>query len=173
MLRGFVRVAAVTGMLAVFAGCVNVDTRIPDVQINTGSVGEGGGPRERRTPYARDLEKVLDQERTVQKDLKDRDWEELDDDSADWSKYVRKLMGQANTCGNPAKMREYCTSLLREIEGLQRAAAAKDGKAAGAALTRMRPILDRMSAEFPLVEPAAPPGGTGAAKSGKSSAAAP
>jgi len=139
--------------LAGGAGCFKADVRVPDVQINTPSEYGGSSPRERRTPYARELEKVIRQQSNGAKNLQKRDWEELSDALGDWTKSTRKLMGQANTSANPARMKEYCTQLLGEIQILQGAAQARDAKAAQAALDRTGPWLNRLSSEFPLKEP--------------------
>lgn len=146
--------------------CVNVDTRIPDVQINTPSGYGGGAASDRRTPYAKDLERVIEQQRSVQKSLSKRDWEDVDDDLASWAKDTRRLMGRADSTKNPAKMKECCQGLLAEIEAAQAAARSRDEKAVKAAVGRTDGWLNRLSADFPLTEPV--PGDAGAAGNSRS-----
>jgi hypothetical protein len=144
--------ALAAGILAGGAGCFNADVRVPDVQVNTSDYG-GRSSNERRMPYARELEKVLDQQKAVDKKLKKRDWADLNDELVDWIKYARKLTGKADTSKNPARMRDYCSQLIKEIEAMQKAGRAHDATGAQAAFSRTDPWLNRLSSEFPLAEP--------------------
>lgn len=153
MSRTVASYALTAGLFLALGGCLNVDTRIPDVQINTPSGYSGGSSNERRTPYGKELEKVLGQEKDVAKELKKRNWDDLADELNDWVNYTRKLMGKADTSRNPARMKDYCKQLLAEMETMQRAGRAHDAKAVQAGLDRVNPWLNRLSAEFPLAEP--------------------
>ncbi len=157
----------VIGLFAMLAagagGCFKADVRVPDVSINAPSdSGTSPSSGARRTPYAKELEKVLDKHKDVQKNLGKRDWEEVQDDAADWASRVRKLMGKSGTSANAGRMNELCSELLKEIDGLGKAAAARDAQAATGALARTEPVLNRLSSEFPLSEAVAPPPGPGA-----------
>jgi hypothetical protein len=146
-------VVAAGVVLGAVAGCFNANVRVPDVQVNVPSEYGGGSSNERRMPYAKELEKVIGQQKSVEKELKARDWEDLSDEVSDWVNYTRKLMGKADTSRNPAKMKEYCAQLLKDMEAMQRTARAHDAKGSQAALERIDPWLNRLSAEFPLSEP--------------------
>jgi hypothetical protein len=147
---------AVVVILAAYVGtgCVNVDTRVPDINIGSPNANGGHSPAtDRQTPYARDLEKVLKRQTEVQKNLNKRDWEEVEDHLGDWTNDVRKLNGKADTAKDPARMRECCAGLLREIDAMHKATAARDAAAVSKALERANPWLDRLSNENPLREP--------------------
>lgn len=154
-------VLAVGIVLGGSAGCFNANVRVPDVQINTSDYGAGSS-NERRTPYAKELEKVLNQQKGVEKSLKKRDWEDVLSDVSDWTTYTRKLMGKADTSKNPARMKECCRGLLSEMDTMQKAARAHDAKGTQAGIDRAQSWLNRLSAEFPLSEPVPAAEGSGA-----------
>ena len=116
----------VAGLLGMGTGCLNV--RAPDVQVYAPSGGERpeASPTERYTAYGRELDKVLAQQSKVESELKKPDWEELSEELGDWAKHVRRLNGRAGSSKNPARMREYCGALLREIDAMRKAARARD-----------------------------------------------
>jgi hypothetical protein len=137
-------------------GCINVNARVPDV-----SVYADNGPADestRWTPYGRELQHVLDRQSKVEKKLAKRDWEDVQDDVADWDRDTRRLMAKASTCDRPEAMRQYTRALLSAIDEMKRAARARDPRGVQAGLDRAIPWLNRLGAEFPTVEPAEPSG---------------
>ena len=146
--------AVIVSALFLGVACVKVDTRIPDINIGSPYADGGhGSATDRPTPYGRDLEKVLERQTEVRKNLAKRDWEEVADHLNGWTRDVRRLNGRADTSKNPSRMRECCSGLLREIDAMHKAAAARDAAGLSAALERANPWLDRLSDEFPVREP--------------------
>lgn len=146
-------------VVALASGCVNVNTRIPDVQIGSGGASATSG--ERRTPYAKELERVLKQPTEVEKELAKRKWEGVEEKLADWTESVRRLNSKSNTSHDPRRMRDYCGQLLRVIDNARAAAQRQDVNGVRRGLDQAGPWLNRLSAEFPTVEGEVPPAGGG------------
>lgn len=170
---------AVLSVLLSGLGCVNVNTRIPDVNIERGGSSDGGSvsTSDPKTPYAKELDKVLQRQGDVEKELAKRKWEGVDEKLGDWSKDTRKLMGKANTSRNPARMREYCERLMSSIQSMQDASARRDFNGVRKGMDAANPWLNKLSAEFPMTESAAaappPPSSTARPAPAKSTPAVP
>ncbi len=142
-------------LLGACAGCINVDTRPPDVRIDSGPSAPptADSPPVRSKPYASALDRVLRQQTAVEKELRKRDWKELREKLDDWQKQVRKLNGMADTSDHPARLRELCEQLLARVDAMRRATRSQDAAGVQKSLDEAEPILNRMSSEFPLTEP--------------------
>jgi hypothetical protein len=145
-----VAVAACVGCLHVKTESVDVEFKSPVPPINTG----GSSATDPRTPYADALERVLQQQDKVTKELHRRDWGELVDEAGDWVEYVRVLAGYAGTSHDPARFRQYCDELLVATQEVRRAAAAHDAARCQQAIAACDPVLDRLSTTFPTTRSA-------------------
>lgn len=105
----------------------------------------------REPAYAPALRKVIGQQEKVAKELQRRDWEELVDESNDWVKYSRALIGYADTSHNPPQFRRRADALLAATEAVRRAAARHDARACQRALDACNVPLDQLCREFPMV----------------------
>lgn len=142
------------------AGCLIIDARVPDVRVEASlpppdPAIECGAPV-RYKPYGAALDRVVRQETVIQKELRKRDWDELGDELAEWQQYVRRLVGVADTSHDPARMRECCEALLEHIDAMRHGAVRMHAGAVRQALGEAAPVMNQMSTEFPLTEPAAP-----------------
>lgn len=137
------------------AGCLNVN--VPDVSVQSSpsayEPGTAPAPTQRRTPYGAELDRVIKQQSTVDKEFRQRDWKELDDELNDWVRDVRRLLGRAESSPNPTRMKEICAALLREMQSMQHAVSSRDAGAVRRSLDATNPWLDRLAAEFPTTEP--------------------
>jgi len=156
MIQLVMRVLVACPVIAL-AGCVVVNPS--NVSVSGFNSARGDSPPE--APYASSLQKVIRQQQKVAAAVAERDWNEVTDKTTDWMQYARTLLGYANTSHDPARFRAYCNDLLKAIEAIHGAAARQDARSCQQALRSCDPILDRFSADFPLVmpagQPAAPP----------------
>lgn len=155
-----VAVSVLSAAVALSVGCfsLKVNAEVPE-HISTGPRSQhraGPDANTRWTPYAAELDDVLRQQKTVERELSRRDWEELADEIGDWRKQVHRLNGVADTTRDPDRMRHHCGNLLNDIGDMVRASRNRDAKAVGQALDKAAPTLDALSREFPLTEPIPP-----------------
>ena len=159
-IRRRVTTALAAAILLTTAGCLNVNVDTGDIPpIPDRVVGSTAPPATgyRYTPYGLELRSVLSQQASVEKELAKRDWNELADELGDWQRDVRRLLGRADATHNPALLRQTCDALLRHISDMQRGQRRRDAKQVERGLDAVAPLLDRLSAEFPVTEPI-PPG---------------
>jgi hypothetical protein len=137
----------------VLAGCVVVNPS--NVSVSGFNSARGDSPP--AAPYASSLQKVIREQQKVAAAVSESDWEKVADKTNDWMQYTRTLLGYANTSHDPVRFRAYCNDLLKAIEAIHAAAARQDARSCQQALRSCDPILDRFSADFPLVMPAGQP----------------
>lgn len=149
------RVILVAAALAIASatGCINLKLD-PKVNVSSSRAqAEPADPNMQYTPYAYELRQVLDQQATIESELRKRDWEELGDELGDWNSQVRRLNGVADTTDDPALMRRSCDELMNHIRVMRRGQRARDTGTVQDALDGAAGVLDRLSSEFPLVRP--------------------
>ncbi len=154
----FAGFAGIVATLVATTGCLIISARVPDVHVRHLPPGDPPvecGTPVRHKPYAAALDRVLRQEARVSRELRKRDWEEVDDELADWQKYTRRLAGVADTSHDPAVLRAHCATLHAHVETMRSAQRHWDATVIEQELEEARPLLDRMSSEFPLTEPVA------------------
>jgi hypothetical protein len=144
------------------SGCLVVNATAPDLHAESEPPGPAAppvatAPAVRYKPYAAALDRVMRQQRSVENELRKRDWKDLREKVEDWQKYARRLVGAAETSHDPARMRELCEQLLTRLDAMHRAARGQEGAAVEKALDEVAPILNRLSSEFPLTEPTTGP----------------
>src|SRR5690606_18905068 len=124
-MRGSV-VVLVTAALLAGSGCVMVNPG--DVQMGSPSPMAVFKPKpsDPVTPYGPALERVLNQQHKVLKEIRRGDWVEVEDEASDWVEQVRVLNGYAGTSHDPQRFRAYCEQLLVQIQAIRRAAAYGD-----------------------------------------------
>jgi len=133
-----------------WAGCVIVNPA--EVQVSaspTPLVVTGPGPSKPYTPYGPALERVLKQQSHLLKKVQKRDWKEVEDETADWTEYIRVLSGQADTSYDPRGLRGYCDQLLARMGAVREAAIRRDAIACERAIHACDPTLDRLARAFP------------------------
>lgn len=139
------------------AGCVLVDT--PSVRV--GAIGAPAGqslePQNPSPPYASTLKKTIDQQAKVLKELNERKWDSLLDESGDWLEHIRKLSGYAGSSSDPNAFQDYCGRLTREVQALRKAALVRDVEGCKKSILACDPILDEFCRKFPLTGTPPPP----------------
>ncbi len=154
--------AGCLGILTGSTGClvINAETRDPHMEPRIPPSHRTAGDQQLQyKPYAYELDKVLRQQNTVARELAKRDWDELADELGDWRTYIRRLAGIADTTDDPRTLRELCGQLSTCVEEMWRGQRNRSVADVEKALDAAVPTLDRLSAEFPLAEPAPPAGG--------------
>jgi hypothetical protein len=140
----------------VLTGCVIVSATAPPIGSSEPGVPEQPVAKSdvpmRYKPYARELDKVLRQQATVEKELEKRDWPELADELGDWRGYIRRLNGVADTSHDPVLLRQCCDDLMTQVSAMSAAQREHDAAGVHAALDAATPVLDRLSGTFPLIE---------------------
>lgn len=139
-------------------GCLSV--RTPNVHVEVlhpSSLKDHDQPSRPRTTYADALDRVVEQQHTVLKELEKRDWDELVDESYDWVQYVRTLSGLADTSHDPAEFSRQCDDLLRATEAVVRAARSRDAVRCQQAIDACDPVIDRFCRTFPRTPTGNPP----------------
>jgi hypothetical protein len=109
-------------------------------------------PPLRYTPYAYALQRVIAQQEEVDRELQQRDWEDVIDEAGDWVEQVRTLRGFADTSENPARFRELSDQLLRAVILVRKVARVKAAGQCQRALDACDPLLNQFSREFAMVE---------------------
>ncbi len=149
----------VAWLACVASGCLIVNAPpVPDYSVEIAPAAPPSAPGEppapvRYKPYARELNAVLRQEATIEKELGKRDWDELGDELGDWQRKVRRLAGVADTCDDPALMRRCCDTLDGHIATMRKAQRNQDARAVERTLEETGPVLRELSRTFPLTEP--------------------
>jgi hypothetical protein len=98
---------------------------------------------------------VLRQQYKVIEALEQRDWEDVSDETGDWTEYVRVMSGYADTTHDRKLFREYCDQLLIQFKHIRSAAIVRDARRCSEAIRACDPILDNLSREFPVTVAAA------------------
>jgi len=144
-------------LCAAILACVGCVTVNPSNVHVSGSIGSSHPPGTaapaasvREPAYAPALRKVIHQQEKVAKELQKRDWPELLDESNDWIKYTRALIGYADTSHDPVKFRQRADALLAATEAIRRAAGQHDGNACQRALNACDMPLNQLCRDFPL-----------------------
>ena len=140
--------------LASSTACVRVQTHGVDVRVNQLDLpswsSEPAEPAVPYTPYAAALRRVSRQEAEVREALRERDWEDLEEETDEWLGDMRRLAGYADTTHDPARFQRNCDTLLRGMYALRRAAAHRNVGACVEALNTCDPALDDLTRGFPL-----------------------
>ncbi len=159
-MRAMLFAAWLAGMLS---GCIVVNTPpVPEYSVEIAPAAPpsaDGEPPEpvRYKPYARELNAVLRQEATIEKELGKRDWNELGDELGDWQRQVRRLAGAADTSHDPTRMRRCCDALDAHIASMRKSQRYLDARGVERALEEAGPVLRELSRTFPLTEPVPDP----------------
>ncbi len=137
-------------LISPLAGCVIVNPGELQVSASPSPrVVSSPGHGEARTAYGPALERVLRQEQKVIDELQQRDWNDVLEETSEWTEQVRSLSGYASTTHDPARFRAHCDRLLAQIQGIRDAALRQDPVACHGAIHSCDPVLDRLSREFP------------------------
>src|SRR5690606_38581453 len=105
----------VASALLAGSGCVMVNPG--DVQMGSPSPMAAFKPKQSDpvTPYGPSLERVLNHQHKVLKEIRKGDWVKVEDEASEWVEKVRVLNGYAGTSHDPQRFRTYCEQLLVQI----------------------------------------------------------
>ena len=141
---GSVAVLLLPGCVIVNPGDVEFAASPVSVQVPSPIASD---PMDRYADYR---ERNLRQPAKVREALDERDWEDVIDEAADWTRYCRVLLGYSDQTHDPVKFRNVTYDLLRETESLRQAAVLRDVTGCERALSNADGLLDRMSRDFPI-----------------------
>jgi hypothetical protein len=153
----------VSSVVAVAAsgGCVLVNPG--DVHVGSPAPVEVGRPKptpEPMRPYGPELERVIQQQDKVFKEIRKGHYSHVADEAGKWMEMVRRLNGYAGTSHDAGRFQMYCEQLLTHVQAVRDAAVREESIRCEQAWRACDPILNNFTRDFPI-SAMAPPARTG------------
>jgi hypothetical protein len=143
------------------AGCVMVNPG--EMHVGSPVPGTVRTPKptpEPMTAYGPKLQRVIEQQDKVLKELRKGHFSKAADLAGEWMEDVRVLNGYAGASHDPARFQAYCGQLLARTQTVRDAAVRNDSVRCEEAIRSCDPVLNDFTRDFPMsaiAPPAAAP----------------
>lgn len=144
--------------LAGGSGCVLVNPG--DVHVGSPAPAEVNRPKptpEPMRPYGPELEKVVQQQDKVFKEIRKGRYSHVADEASRWMEQVRRLNGYSGSSHDPRRFQTYCEQLLTQIQAVRDAAVREESIRCEQAWRACDPILNNFTRDFPISAISPPP----------------
>lgn len=135
--------------LLVSSGCVIVNPSDVHMAASPSPIVIGHPrPSEGLTSYSGAVQRTVRQQAKVVKELQDRDWNDLVDETGDWMEDIHMLSTYAEQTNSPDRFRACCDALLTHAQALRSSAMRADANGCEQAIRRSDPYITALSRDF-------------------------